>query len=127
MSAMRSLPLRTCKHVREPQGAEGRAVVFQDFKASSLASGAPVAFIGAPIMRRANAAMGGAQEDVRAGYAIIRFSPSIVDRVFSDRNGLGDTWRDRGCRRSGLLRTNAPLVKTPTAEKGGQRSRLRIR
>jgi methyl-accepting chemotaxis protein len=97
--------------------AEGRAVVFQDFKASSLASGAPAAFIGAPIMRRANAAMGGAQDDVRAGYAIIRFSPSIVDRVFGDRHGLGETGETVAVGKDGMLRTNAPLVKTPTAGK----------
>ena len=92
-------------------------VVFQDFAASSLASGAPAAFIGAPIMRRANVAMGGAQEEVRAGYAIIRLSPSVIDRVFSDRHGLGETGETVAVGKDGLLRTNAPLSKTPTAGK----------
>ena len=99
------------------KAAEGRAVVFQDFSASSLASGAPAAFIGAPIMRRANAAMGGAQDEVRAGYAIIRLSPSIVDRVFSDRHGLGETGETVAVGKDGMLRTNAPLAKAPTAGK----------
>jgi methyl-accepting chemotaxis protein len=99
------------------KASQGGGVVFQDFAASSLAGGAPAAFIGAPVMRRANVAMGGAQEEVRAGYAVIRLAPSVIDRVFSDRHGLGETGETVAVGKDGLLRTNAPLSKTPTAGK----------
>ncbi len=102
-------------------------VVFQDFAASSLASGAPAAFIGAPIMRRANVAMGGAQEEVRAGYAIIRLSPSVIDRVFSDRHGLGETGETVAVGKDGLLENQCAAFKDADGRKARERTWFLLR
>ncbi len=95
--------------------AGDKDVTFQDFAASSLSAAGPAAFIGTPILKKSNVAMDQAQHDVRAGYAIIRVSPALLDRVLSDRHGLGETGETFAVGADGLIRTNAPLAAKPTA------------
>ncbi len=64
---------------------------FLDFAVSSPGADHPVAYIGAPIIKKSNVAMDGAQEDEQIGFAVLTFSPAILDRVFSARDGLGRT------------------------------------
>jgi methyl-accepting chemotaxis protein len=97
--------------------AGDRDVTFQDFTASTLAEGSPAAFIGMPVLRKSNVAMDGSQTDIRAGYAVIRIAPSLLDRVLSDRGGLGETGETYAVGSDGYLRTNAPLVSGKTAGK----------
>lgn len=97
--------------------AGDKDVTFQDFAASSLSGATPSAFIGAPILKKSNVAMDSAQQDVRVGYAVVRVSPALLDRVLSDRHGLGETGETFAVGPDGLIRTNAPLAAHPTAGK----------
>jgi methyl-accepting chemotaxis protein len=98
------------------QSGDDKAVLFQDFAAFGSAA-RPSAFVGAPILRKSNVAMDGAQNEVRVGYAIVRIGPRIIDRVFSPRDGLGDTGQTFAVGTDGIVRSNAPLAKEPTAGK----------
>ncbi|WP_072394995.1 methyl-accepting chemotaxis protein [Hyphomicrobium sp. CS1GBMeth3] len=97
--------------------AGDKDVTFQDFAASSLSETTPLAFIGTPILKKSNVAMDQAQHEVRVGYAVIRVSPALLDRVLSDRYGLGETGETFAVGADGLIRTNTPLATEPTAGK----------
>ncbi|MFA5948968.1 MAG: methyl-accepting chemotaxis protein [Hyphomicrobium sp.] len=92
-------------------------VAFQDFTASTLADGAPAAFVAVPIVRKSNVAMDRAQEDIRVAYAVIRLAPTLFDRVFGARDGLGETGETFAIGPDQIIRTNAPLAQAPTAGK----------
>ena len=54
--------------------------VFEDFSAYAPGGdGLPSAFIGRAVVKKANVAMGEAQANVRAGYVVVRLTPSIFD------------------------------------------------
>ncbi|MEJ1161264.1 methyl-accepting chemotaxis protein [Prosthecomicrobium sp. N25] len=88
---------------------------FVDFAAYAPGGEEPSAFLGRPLVRKANVAMGEAQASVRGGYVVLRLGPAIFDRVLSDRNGLGDTGQTFAVGPDGRLRSNAPLSANPTA------------
>ena len=92
-------------------------VVFSDFQAYGFDGGKPAAFIGTPLIRKANVAMGEAQANERAGALIVRLGPALFDRVLSARDGLGATGETIAVGQDGRLRSNAPLSKAPTAGK----------
>ncbi|WP_075216920.1 methyl-accepting chemotaxis protein [Mongoliimonas terrestris] len=91
--------------MRDSAGAEH----FVDFQPYAAADGAVSAFIGLPIVRRTNAAMNSSQEEVRAGYVVIRMTPSVFDAVMSGRSGLGETGQTIAVGSDGVLRSNPPL------------------
>lgn len=95
-------------------GPDDRAS-FQDYAAYGFAEGRPSAFLGRPVLRKANVAMGDAPNTVRAGYVVIRLTPETFDRVLADREGLGETGQTYAVGADGLLRTNPPLSATPSA------------
>ncbi|MFA5956712.1 methyl-accepting chemotaxis protein [Hyphomicrobium sp.] len=90
---------------------------FLDFASSSVNGDNPTAFIGTPIVKKANVAMDQAQEDEQVGFAIVQISPSILDRVFAARDGLGQTGETFAVGSDGIVRTNAPLAAEKTAGK----------
>ncbi|MBT9287993.1 methyl-accepting chemotaxis protein [Prosthecodimorpha staleyi] len=90
--------------------------VFQDFAPYAPGGdGLPSAFIGRAVVKKANVAMGEAQANVRAGYVVVRLTPSIFDRVLSERKGLGETGQTFAVGADGVLRSDAPLAGKPTA------------
>ncbi|HYD14902.1 MAG TPA: methyl-accepting chemotaxis protein [Hyphomicrobium sp.] len=98
------------------QSGDDKSVLFEDF-APFAGSAHPAAFVGTPVLRKSNVAMDGAQSEVRVGYAIVRLGPKIIDRVFTPRDGLGDTGETFAVGPDGIVRSNAPLAKEPTAGK----------
>ncbi len=99
------------------KSAKKGEIRFLDFAAPSANADHPVALIGAPIIKKSNVAMDGAQEDEQIGFAVLTFSPAILDRVFSARDGLGRTGETFAVGSDGIIRTNAPLASYKTAGK----------
>ncbi|WP_024816272.1 methyl-accepting chemotaxis protein [Methylopila sp. 73B] len=85
------------------------AVVYQDFAAYAAGDG-PSAFIGRPMTKRANVAMGSAQASERTGYVLMRLSPALFDQTLSKRAGLGETGEALAIGADGALRSTPPLA-----------------
>ncbi|MET7244236.1 methyl-accepting chemotaxis protein [Methylobacterium sp. EM32] len=84
------------------------AVSFADFSAYPV-GGAPAAFIGKAMSRRANVAMGTAQAVERAGYVVMRITPALFDATLAQRAGLGETGQTLVIGADGRLRGTPPL------------------
>ena len=87
--------------------ADGTAILYEDF-ADYPADSAPSAFLAKPMTRRANAAMGTAQADIRIGYIVLRLDPKLLG-VLAQREGLGDTGQIFAIGADKLLRSQPPL------------------
>ncbi|OAS27811.1 methyl-accepting chemotaxis protein [Methylobacterium platani] len=96
------------------KGAGSDAVSFADFAAYPV-GGEPAAFIGKPMNRRANVAMGTAQAVERAGYIVMRLAPSLFDQALSQRAGLGETGETLAVGPDGRLRAKPPLTQGAAA------------
>lgn len=99
------------------KSAKKGEIKFLDFAPTSRNSDQPAAFIGTPIFKKANVAMDQAQVDEQVGFALIQISPSVLDRVFTARDGLGRTGETFAVGSDGIVRTNAPLAAEKTAGK----------
>ncbi|RUP00013.1 methyl-accepting chemotaxis protein [Hyphomicrobium sp.] len=97
------------------KSAKKGEAVFLDFASSTKSQ--PTAFVGTPIFKKANVAMDSAQGEEQVGFAIIEISPSVLDRVFGARDGLGKTGETFAIGNDGIVRTNAPLATVKTAGK----------
>lgn len=82
--------------------------LFEDFAAYPVGTG-PSAFIGMPMTKRANVAMGTAQAAERIGFIVLRITPALFDQTLSKRVGLGETGQILATGSDGLLRSNPPL------------------
>ncbi|GJE54203.1 MULTISPECIES: methyl-accepting chemotaxis protein [Methylobacterium] len=82
--------------------------LFEDFAAYPVGTG-PSAFIGMPMTKRANVAMGTAQAAERIGFIVLRVTPALFDQTLSKRAGLGETGQVLATGADGLLRSNPPL------------------
>ena len=98
------------------------AVSFADFAAYPV--GGQAAFIGKPMNRRANVAMGTAQAVERAGYVVMRITPALFDQTLTHRAGLGETGQTLAVGADGKLRANPPL--DPAVKAGAPLSELGI-
>ncbi len=87
---------------------EAGDALFEDFAAYPAGEG-PSAFIGRPVTRRANVAMGTAQASERVGFIVMRVTPALFDRSLMKRDGLGQTGQVVAAGRDGLLRST-PLI-----------------
>jgi methyl-accepting chemotaxis protein len=87
--------------------AGDNAILYEDFAAYPVDS-APSAFLAKPMTRRANAAMGTAQADIRIGYIVLRLDPKLLG-VLAQREGLGDTGQIFATGADKLLRSQPPL------------------
>ncbi|SFV11947.1 Methyl-accepting chemotaxis protein [Methylobacterium sp. 174MFSha1.1] len=90
------------------KGAAPDAVSFADFSAYPV-GGAPAAFIGKAMSRRANVAMGTAQAVERAGYIVMRITPALFDATLAQRAGLGESGQTLAIGADGRLRAAPPL------------------
>ncbi|MCJ2035084.1 methyl-accepting chemotaxis protein [Methylobacterium sp. J-068] len=102
--------------VERLKAANSDATLYEDYAAYPAAA-APAAFIGRAIARRANVAMGTAQDAARIGFVVMRLTPDLFDRTLSDRGGLGETGQVMAVGADGLLRSNPPLSRAVTAGK----------
>ncbi|MFH6785588.1 methyl-accepting chemotaxis protein [Methylobacterium sp. MA0201] len=91
------------------KAAGPNAVSVADFAAYPVGSG-PSAFVGKPMSRRANVAMGTAQAVERAGYVVMRIAPALFDQTMSQRAGLGETGQTLAIGPDGRLRAKPPLA-----------------
>ena len=87
--------------VERLKSADPNAVLFEDFAAYPV-DGAPAAFIGRAMTKRANVAMGTAQAAERIGFIVMRVTPTLFDQTLAKRTGLGETGQIAGgrCRRA---------------------------
>ncbi|KMO41416.1 methyl-accepting chemotaxis protein [Methylobacterium aquaticum] len=113
------------------KGAAPDAVSFADFSAYPV-GGAPAAFIGKTMNRRANVAMGTAQAVERAGYIVMRLTPALFDATLAQRAGLGETGQVVVAGADGRLRGKPPLsagiaAGAPVSELGIAAERLAVR
>ena len=90
------------------KAGEADATLFEDFSAYPAGEG-PSAFIGRPVTRRANVAMGTAQAAERVGFIVLRVTPALFDRSLTKRDGLGQTGQVVAAGPDGLLRST-PLI-----------------
>ncbi|MCJ2051190.1 methyl-accepting chemotaxis protein [Methylobacterium sp. J-070] len=90
------------------KSADPATVLFEDFAAYPV-GGHAAAFIGRAMTKRANVAMGTAQEAERIGYIIMRVAPALFDQALSKRTGLGETGQVVAAGADGLLRSDPPL------------------
>ncbi|WP_342154823.1 methyl-accepting chemotaxis protein [Methylorubrum sp. SB2] len=86
------------------KASEPDAVLFEDFSAYPVGEG-PSAFIGRPVTKRANVAMGTAQAAERVGFIVMRVTPALFDRSLMKRDGLGQTGQVVAAGPDGLLRS----------------------
>ncbi|KQT50131.1 chemotaxis protein [Methylobacterium sp. Leaf456] len=86
------------------KAGDADAVLFEDFSAYPAGEGAS-AFIGRPVTRRANVAMGTAQAAERVGFIVMRVTPALFDRSLMKRDGLGQTGQVVAAGPDGLLRS----------------------
>ena len=103
--------------VERLKSADSNAVLFEDFAAYPV-DGAPAAFIGRAMTKRANVAMGTAQAAERIGFIVMRVTPTLFDQTLAKRTGLGETGQILAAGADGLLRSNPPLNPTVKAGSG---------
>ncbi len=103
--------------VERLKAADSNAVLFEDFAAYPV-DGAPAAFIGRAMTKRANVAMGTAQAAERIGFIVMRVTPTLFDQTLAKRTGLGETGQILAAGADGLLRSNPPLNPTVKAGSG---------
>ncbi|MBP1182994.1 methyl-accepting chemotaxis protein [Methylobacterium sp. PvR107] len=103
--------------VERLKSADSNAVLFEDFAAYPV-DGAPAAFIGRAMTKRANVAMGTAQAAERIGFIVMRVTPTLFDQTLAKRTGLGETGQILAAGADGLLRSNPPLNPAVKAGSG---------
>ena len=86
------------------KAGDANAVLFEDFSTYPTGEG-PSAFIGRPVTRRANVAMGTAQAAERIGFLLMRVTPALFDQSLMKRDGLGLTGQVIAAGPDGLLRS----------------------
>jgi methyl-accepting chemotaxis protein len=104
-------PLRAtglARLVERLKAGDPNSVLFEDFAAYPAGEG-PSAFIGRPVTRRANVAMGTAQAAERIGFVVMRVTPALFDHSLMKRDGLGQTGQVVAAGSDGLLRST-PLI-----------------
>ncbi|MET0529529.1 MAG: methyl-accepting chemotaxis protein [Microvirga sp.] len=96
------------------KASDASSDLFEDFEAYPVGDG-PSAFIGLPMTKRANVAMGTAQAAERIGFIVLRVAPALFDQTLSKRIGLGETGQILAAGADGLLRSNPPLEEAAKA------------